>query len=241
MPRSDGQPVLLIPGFMAGDGSLALMTQWLRRLGYRAHTPASRRTSSARRSPSSASSGASGNSARATTRGLDHRPQPRRHVRAGDRRAQSRRGEPCRRARLTAGREQHRRVPRGPAPPDPHPAARPAHGRARADRFLVRAQLGGVQVRAGPDRLLYGLLDRPRRRHARVGRLHLDLLPQRWRPAVACVHRSAGPPRRGGQLALRYGRQPAGLPHDRPAAPRAAAGARRARPEPRVGRAVASA
>ncbi len=38
VPRSDGQPVLLIPGFMAGDGSLALMTQWLRRLGYRAHT-----------------------------------------------------------------------------------------------------------------------------------------------------------------------------------------------------------
>jgi pimeloyl-ACP methyl ester carboxylesterase len=29
-----GQPVLLIPGFMAGDGSLALMTQWLRRTGH---------------------------------------------------------------------------------------------------------------------------------------------------------------------------------------------------------------
>lgn len=37
VPRSDGQPVLLIPGFLAGDGSLALMTQWLRRIGYRAH------------------------------------------------------------------------------------------------------------------------------------------------------------------------------------------------------------
>jgi pimeloyl-ACP methyl ester carboxylesterase len=37
MPRSDGHPVLLIPGFLAGDGSLGLMTQWLRRLGYRAH------------------------------------------------------------------------------------------------------------------------------------------------------------------------------------------------------------
>lgn len=31
----DGRPVLLIPGFLAGDGSLATMTQWLRRLGYR--------------------------------------------------------------------------------------------------------------------------------------------------------------------------------------------------------------
>ena len=30
-----GQPVLLIPGFLAGDGSLALMSRWLRRCGYR--------------------------------------------------------------------------------------------------------------------------------------------------------------------------------------------------------------
>jgi pimeloyl-ACP methyl ester carboxylesterase len=30
-----GQPVLLIPGFMAGDGSLALMGNWLRRTGHR--------------------------------------------------------------------------------------------------------------------------------------------------------------------------------------------------------------
>jgi triacylglycerol lipase len=30
-----GRPVLLIPGFMAGDGSLAIMSGWLRRCGYR--------------------------------------------------------------------------------------------------------------------------------------------------------------------------------------------------------------
>jgi triacylglycerol lipase len=30
-----GLPVLLIPGFLAGDGSLALMAAWLRRCGYR--------------------------------------------------------------------------------------------------------------------------------------------------------------------------------------------------------------
>jgi triacylglycerol lipase len=29
-----GQPVFLIPGFLAGDGSLALMTRWLRRTGH---------------------------------------------------------------------------------------------------------------------------------------------------------------------------------------------------------------
>ncbi len=31
----DERPVLLIPGFLAGDGSLAVMTRWLRGLGYR--------------------------------------------------------------------------------------------------------------------------------------------------------------------------------------------------------------
>jgi triacylglycerol lipase len=30
-----GQPVLLIPGFLAGDGSLAVLSGWLGRRGYR--------------------------------------------------------------------------------------------------------------------------------------------------------------------------------------------------------------
>lgn len=34
VPNGEGRPVLLIPGFMAGDGSLATMTQWLRQNGY---------------------------------------------------------------------------------------------------------------------------------------------------------------------------------------------------------------
>lgn len=33
--HGDGRPVLLIPGYMAGDASLSTMTFWLRRLGYR--------------------------------------------------------------------------------------------------------------------------------------------------------------------------------------------------------------
>jgi triacylglycerol lipase len=32
--RGDGSPVLLVPGFMAGDPSLAIMAGWLKRLGY---------------------------------------------------------------------------------------------------------------------------------------------------------------------------------------------------------------
>lgn len=35
VPAGAGRPVLLIPGYLAGDASLATMTFWLRRLGYR--------------------------------------------------------------------------------------------------------------------------------------------------------------------------------------------------------------
>src|ERR687897_1196897 len=35
VPEGDGRGVLLIPGFLAGDGSLATMTQWLRAAGWR--------------------------------------------------------------------------------------------------------------------------------------------------------------------------------------------------------------
>ena len=35
VPDGEGRPVLLIPGFLAGDGSMATMTRWLRENGYR--------------------------------------------------------------------------------------------------------------------------------------------------------------------------------------------------------------
>src|SRR3954453_18449447 len=34
VPAGDGRAVMLIPGFLAGDGSLATMTHWLRENGY---------------------------------------------------------------------------------------------------------------------------------------------------------------------------------------------------------------
>ncbi len=37
VPLGRGRPVMLIPGFLAGDASLRLMSQWLRRVGYRTH------------------------------------------------------------------------------------------------------------------------------------------------------------------------------------------------------------
>jgi triacylglycerol lipase len=35
VPRGDGAPVLLIPGFLAGDPSLTTLARWLKRMGYR--------------------------------------------------------------------------------------------------------------------------------------------------------------------------------------------------------------
>jgi triacylglycerol lipase len=37
VPRGDGGPVMLIPGFLAGDASLSVMAGWLERMGHRAH------------------------------------------------------------------------------------------------------------------------------------------------------------------------------------------------------------
>jgi triacylglycerol lipase len=34
VPRGDGHPVLLVPGFLAGDLSLSLMARWLKGIGY---------------------------------------------------------------------------------------------------------------------------------------------------------------------------------------------------------------
>jgi triacylglycerol lipase len=34
VPRGDGRPVLLVPGFLSGDWSLRLLHDWLKRIGY---------------------------------------------------------------------------------------------------------------------------------------------------------------------------------------------------------------
>jgi triacylglycerol lipase len=34
VPEGEGRPVMLIPGFLAGDGSLGTLTHWLRAMGY---------------------------------------------------------------------------------------------------------------------------------------------------------------------------------------------------------------
>jgi triacylglycerol lipase len=37
VPKGDGRPVLLIPGFLAGDWTLRILHSWLGRVGYSAH------------------------------------------------------------------------------------------------------------------------------------------------------------------------------------------------------------
>src|SRR4051794_11607128 len=37
VPRGTGEPVVLVPGFLAGDGSLSVMREWLGRIGYDAY------------------------------------------------------------------------------------------------------------------------------------------------------------------------------------------------------------
>lgn len=37
VPRGDGRPVLLVPGFLAGDWTMRVMHAWLGRIGYHAH------------------------------------------------------------------------------------------------------------------------------------------------------------------------------------------------------------
>ncbi|HEX2171666.1 MAG TPA: alpha/beta fold hydrolase [Dehalococcoidia bacterium] len=39
VPRGDGAPILLIPGFLAGDLSMAVLGEWLRRTGYAVYYP----------------------------------------------------------------------------------------------------------------------------------------------------------------------------------------------------------
>jgi len=37
VPRGDGRPILLIPGFLSGDWSMTVLQRWLRRIGYKPH------------------------------------------------------------------------------------------------------------------------------------------------------------------------------------------------------------
>ncbi len=75
--RGDGRPVLLLPGFLAGDQTLLVLAAWLRRIGYRPYTcgfVAKRAVRGPRRRTSRAARGAAVPAPRAARR--PDRPQP---------------------------------------------------------------------------------------------------------------------------------------------------------------------
>ena len=175
-----GQPVLLIPGFLAGDGSLSMLTHWLRRSGYhtrkagiRVNVDCSGRALARLEQLSRGAGRAPG------PPGDHHRPEPRRHLREGARADPPRAGRGRRQPRHPAGR-----------PAGRPPAGAPA-GRGGGDRRQP-ADPPPVQPQLHRRRLLRHLLGAPGRPAGLLHRLPGDLLQDRrdrrlalaaWTPA----------------------------------------------------------
>ena len=193
-----GQPVLLIPGFMAGDGSLALMANWLRRTG---HRPS--------RAGMLANVDCSGAAVERLEKRLeklvreqgkprrDRRPEPRRRPREGARIAPARPGGRNRHARLAAG---------GPA------RRAPAGARSGSRPWRRLGSLGApglFKSELHRRRLLRGLLGAPGAARSPGRRLRLGVLEERRRGGLARLPRPGGrPPRGGAHEPLRHGRAP---------------------------------
>ena len=207
VPPGDGRPVLLIPGFMAGDGSLATMTEWLRANGYRT-----------RRAGIRANVGCS----EAACARLEARLEALRRGRRAARSRSSARAaaassparSPLKRPELVAGI-----VTLGS--PDRLAAAHaPARARARSGgrRARLRPRARAVQPDVPARRLLRGL---PRRARGAVpGRRPLTcaLLAHRRHRRLARLLRSQATEWSRSALALRHGGQRGRLPGGRPRA-----------------------
>ena len=176
-----GDPVLLVPGFLAGDGSLLLMSRALRQRGpphLSLGHPRQRRLHAGRRRP--AGGAARGDRPASRLARADRGPQPRRHARPRRRRASPRPGlghrhdgQPDAGAgcppRLAGPQRRPARAP--PPRRDARPDGRGLRGRALRPR----------ELRPGPGRA------------ARRRRLHRDLQQARRHRGLACVHRPGGP------------------------------------------------
>ena len=206
VPDGEGRPVLLIPGFLAGDGSLATMTRWLRENGYSTRRAGMRANVGCSRGRPGAARGAPRGPGRGARRARgDHRPEPRRRLRARAGRAPAGPRERDRDARL-ADRPPAQRAP-GRARP------RAAGRRARDD-----PRAGHVHRALPARRLLRAFPRRSRRQLPHRRRLHRALLAHRRRRRLA---RLPGPGRgadRGPRLAHRDGPQRRGLRRGRPRA-----------------------
>ena len=135
VPEGDGRGVLLIPGFLAGDGSLATMTTLAARRGLAHQARGDPRQRRLQRGGVREARGAA-RGARAADRRprRDHRPEPRRRVGQGARRAppgpRGRRDRARRAGALPAGRPSARaragRRRRGARARPPRPASSPS-------------------------------------------------------------------------------------------------------------------
>ena len=149
--RGDGLPVLLMPGFLAGDMSLGVMAGWLERIGYDPHgsgmvfnVDCSNRAFDAPRRPARGHPRAHGPPRRAD------RPQPRRALRQGARPPPAR----ARRRRDLARRRAGHPVRH--QPPDEGGRRRRAGGAGAAPRRgllhrALRLRVRGPLRRAFPD------------------------------------------------------------------------------------------
>ena len=131
VPGGEGRAVLLIPGFMAGDGSLATMTHWLRATGYRTRRAGIRANVGCSEEACARLEARAGGLRRARRpEGLDHRPEPWRRVRPRARRPPPRPRRGHRHARLADGL------------PAADPSARARAGRRSCRRSAARGVPG---------------------------------------------------------------------------------------------------
>ena len=194
-----GDPVLLVPGFLAGDGTLALMARVAARPGLPdlpLPHPRQRRLHAQRRRPARGAAGVDRDPARLA--GADRRAQPRRHARPRRRRTPSRPGL------------QHRH----PGQPDAGARRPPPLADARASRCWSGSAGPGVPGLMAED-CVAGVVRAAELRgvpRADAGRrrLHRDLLPARRHRRLAGLRRPGRAPGRGHRLPPRDGVRPAG-------------------------------
>ena len=149
VPRGDGRPVVVMPGFLASDDSLLLLRRWLRIVGYRPHTAGFLfNVDCADRAVERVERLVEAITPRRPPR-RDRRPQPRRPPRPRHRRAPAGAGlardldgrrppGPVRDQLADAGGGRDRATRRAPHPPQPRPGLLP-----RALRLRVHPRLHG--------------------------------------------------------------------------------------------------